>query len=384
MFDFVSPFLDVYPGTVSTFEAICTDRDWDSVMDYTHINSVSISEYDGNLIVSSHTLGTIFSLYRNGSGLQWVISSTMKHLSDFKFRSSDADFDAQHDVQQTSNGNIIMLDNSYAVSGCQSCSRALELELDFQHQTLDVAWEYIIHEKSILGGSVTVPKNRHDGPYVVGFCKLAGENSAANVSEGGHPSRLYEIYGNGTAASVLEIPAPSSDWSSGSYRIIPSRTIGGEDELVDVPTQAPTTSFPTSSVSPTFLPTSGPTSIPSLVPLPFPTSAPSSPYPSSPPSPSPSSVPFPRPSPAPTISKTLRPTNLPTSRPSPNPSFVPIPSPTLAPSTPPPSISPSLLPSPYPTTPVPSSPPSPPPSTSPTTLAPTSSAPSLAPTDLLR
>ena len=122
-----------------------------------------------------------------------------------------------------------MMDNSYNVQGCTDCSRALEIAIDFEENVAWQAWDFPHQSDAMLGGSVTAAPDLI-GPHVVAFCKLK-ESDNAQLRLDHNPTHVYEVYNNGTVHSLMMIPAPNEEWTSGSYRATPSRSIADESKL---------------------------------------------------------------------------------------------------------------------------------------------------------
>lgn len=243
LFDYLNPYRDISTGGTgySAYEhmtAHCTKKTYKPIMDYMHMNSVSVSEYEASFIVSLHSLDTIMSLYTNGTGLLWILSSSLKEKSTFLLKNSKAQFAGQHDVRQLPNGHLLMMDNSYDTNECDKCSRALMIRLDFDKRIAECEWEHVIHHQSLLGGSIRIPRSKDPGsktkgPYVIAYTKLASADDAAYDHEDHYPTRVYEVYGNGSEASLMEIPAPNENWNSGNYRALPSKGVYREYDVSD-------------------------------------------------------------------------------------------------------------------------------------------------------
>lgn len=243
MFDYLNPYRDVSSagsgdGAYGSMKAYCTKRDYTDIVDYMHMNSVSISEYDNSFIVSFHSLSTIMSLTTNGTGVMWILSSGFAHLSTFKMKTTKTEFSGQHDVRQLPNGHLIFIDNKYKVKECKECTRAMEVRLDFETRVAECVWEHVIERRSLLGGSIRVPRTKKrgltmKGPYVIAYTKLDTPDDEKYDNEEHYPSRVYEVYPNGTAASLLEIPAPAERWSASNYRALPSKGVSKEYDVDD-------------------------------------------------------------------------------------------------------------------------------------------------------
>lgn len=117
------------------------------VLDWSHANSISVSDYDGSYIVSARALSTIcsFKPLPDLGGVNWCISGENPDVSDFTFESEDDKFSGQHSVYQLGNGNLLMMDNSNArveIYNTSTTSRGIEYELDWDTMVAKVLWQY--------------------------------------------------------------------------------------------------------------------------------------------------------------------------------------------------------------------------------------------------
>ena len=116
------------------------EADWD----FFHINSVDL-DGDGNLLVSSRSMHTIYKLDRSGA-IIWRLGGKR---SDFEM-GSGASFAWQHDARRQPDGTITVFDNG-ATPAVEPLSRGLILDIDEQAMTAGLVRQYT-HPK-ILSGS---------------------------------------------------------------------------------------------------------------------------------------------------------------------------------------------------------------------------------------
>jgi hypothetical protein len=137
-------------GGVSLDESYAAvTADWD----FFHINSVDL-DWDGNLLVSSRSMHTIYKLDRSGAIL-WRLGGKR---SDFAMGPGTS-FAWQHDARRRIDGTLTIFDNG-ATPVVERRSRALILALDEQAMSAALIAEYA-HPKVLAGsqGSVQLHPN---------------------------------------------------------------------------------------------------------------------------------------------------------------------------------------------------------------------------------
>ena len=141
--------------------------------DWIHVNSLSIDESDGNILVSGRTQGVIKLTHNNevvwilGLHNEWGMSGNGTELDQYLLTpldandqpitdtiftygdSTHADFEFpwfQHAVKNTPSGNYSMFDNgtsrNFEVDAEGNYSRAVEYEIDEVNMTVKQVWEY--------------------------------------------------------------------------------------------------------------------------------------------------------------------------------------------------------------------------------------------------
>ena len=167
--------------------------------DFTHCNSAATGS-DDNYLVSSRATSTVLSIAKDGSGVQWTITTDdIGITSNFTFVDESDMFYNQHFVRQLDNGNIVMIDNGNtrpstrrraraarslqdaegvapdgeapynpsaqeSVEGVtddsSSFSRACEYALDFDDMTIELVWEFAPSGIfTVEGGSIDALSN---------------------------------------------------------------------------------------------------------------------------------------------------------------------------------------------------------------------------------
>jgi hypothetical protein len=142
-------------GSVSLDESYATvTPDWD----FFHINSVDL-DWDGNLLVSSRSMHTVYKIDRSGAIL-WRLGGKR---SDFAMGAGTR-FAWQHDVRRRPDGSVTIFDNG-ATPAVERRSRALILALDEQAMSAALLAEYA-HPKVLAGSQGSVQLHRSGNVFV--------------------------------------------------------------------------------------------------------------------------------------------------------------------------------------------------------------------------
>jgi len=128
--------------------------------DFFHINSVDL-DGDGNLLISSRSMQTVYKLDRSGKIL-WRLGGKS---NDFAI-GPGAHFAWQHDARRQPDGTLTIFDNG-ATPAVEKLSRGLILELDEQAMTANLLRQYT-HPK-ILSGSQGSMQLLGNGNVFVGW-----------------------------------------------------------------------------------------------------------------------------------------------------------------------------------------------------------------------
>ena len=226
--------------------------------DWTHANSVSVSAYDGSLIVSIRHLSTVCSFAPPTAaaaerGINWCLSSELPGRSNFSFADEADMFFNQHAALQLANGNLVLFDNGNARveegwGGGDMFSRGVEYALSFGSEgqgTASKVWElrvaYDSHQGSVYPlptTTTTTTTSRSGGSgadrYIVHVPNMDGDRRRRSRrrrlfygSANGGLSAAYEVDGQGNVLSTLV----TRIFSDTAYRAVPLPTINGEQRL---------------------------------------------------------------------------------------------------------------------------------------------------------
>ena len=145
--------------------------DWD----FFHINSVDV-DGDGNLIVSSRSMHTIYKIDKAGSIL-WRLGGKR---SDFSM-GAGSNFAWQHDARRQPDGTLTVFDNG-ATPAVEKLSRGLILDVDERAMTANLLRQYT--HPGILAGSQGSMQPLPNGNVFVGWGEVP------RVSEFHHSGRI--------------------------------------------------------------------------------------------------------------------------------------------------------------------------------------------------
>ncbi len=100
------------------------------IVDFAHLNSISIDPNDNNLLVSFRSLDQVMKINRNTGEIMWRLGGV---YSDFPLNANEA-FLRQHYATRNSDGHIMLFDNGDA--SLRPSSRVLEFSLDEANKTV--------------------------------------------------------------------------------------------------------------------------------------------------------------------------------------------------------------------------------------------------------
>lgn len=228
----------------NTVHMSCVGNASRKAIEFHHISSVSVGP-DENYIVASRNLDAVWSLRKDGGGVEWTLSSHTELASDFAFERDLDKFYQPHSALQLDNGNLLLIDDGNDRPGCtvlrtgQCFSRAIMYKLNRQNKTATVVWQFAypdnigdqrsfkntsqIDSWNEVGGSVYRLDNGH---YLIAFTSVDADavnpRGAAQIIE-------LDTDGNRTTVATLDLPIPISDeGKQGGYRFVPWRSIAGE------------------------------------------------------------------------------------------------------------------------------------------------------------
>jgi hypothetical protein len=232
LFDFFDPVTERGYMSNGTFPASCNGQG-EIANDWSHLNSVSTSAFDGSLIVSIRHLSAIcsFQAYPAPAAINWCISSELENRSDYTFDEDASKFFNQHAVQQLPSGNLLLFDNGDArveggYAGGGTTSRGMELKLDPATKVASVAWEYSVvynsHQGSVYpleGGHFLIHEPNNGGDAALR--KITDKKGVQGIS------RSIEVDSLGIEVSSLY----TSIFHETAYRAVPFKSLLGEARL---------------------------------------------------------------------------------------------------------------------------------------------------------
>jgi Arylsulfotransferase (ASST) len=166
--------------------------DWD----FFHINSVDL-DWDGNLLVSSRSMQTIFKIERSG-GIMWRLGGKR---SDFQL-GPGARFAWQHDARRRADGTLTVFDNG-ATPAVERRSRALILGVDEAALKAELVSQY--SHPGVLAGSQGSVQLLPNGNVFVGWGEVP------RVTEFDRAGRI--VFDALLGASYQSYRAFRSEWS---------------------------------------------------------------------------------------------------------------------------------------------------------------------------
>ena len=196
----------------------CAGASARNAIEFHHVSSISVGR-DDNILVSSRNLDTIWSLKRDGSGLQWTLSSHDEVGSDFAFERDLDKFYQPHAVIQLDNGNIVMMDDGTDRPGCtimrtgQCFSRAIMYRLDREAMVARVVYAF---GRMSMAGRVC-PLTSKTAPASPSICQSSSLKSSW-MSRTSARSR----YWNMTTASSMAATSGGTSRSESSITITPA------------------------------------------------------------------------------------------------------------------------------------------------------------------
>jgi len=200
-----------------------------TALDWSHCNSISEGR-DNNLIISSRSLSSFVSAKKDGSGVEWMVSSEIP--CNYTFPNATDKFYTQHDVQQLPNGNVILIDNGGTrPAEYGEFSRAAEYEIDHVARTVSLIWEfipYLIDGTQLIcfhGGSITLLENEEHKRFASFPCDNFATSGRCTIV-------AYEIENDELIATIqFNHVSDANEKFIGSYRAEPWRSIAGEIKL---------------------------------------------------------------------------------------------------------------------------------------------------------
>ena len=253
MFDLAAPTDALFASTTwSTMSVYCSGAgDGDPALlptfDYHHVDAISLGA-DGDLVVSSRTLNTVWALRHDGSGARWALSSAL-NASRYDYpvygfaRAADA-FYAPHAAIQLASGRLLVVDDGDSRPGCTNAvsagcfSRVVAYDLDHATRTAALAWQFEWGVDLAGGDNATwAAAMTHDGYNPVGGSVyelpggrlLVGFTSVAAMQRDWNPRGTSPVFefaprdgGGYDVAAKLLLPEPlANNGLQNAYSVVP-------------------------------------------------------------------------------------------------------------------------------------------------------------------
>ncbi|MDP1727919.1 MAG: aryl-sulfate sulfotransferase [Bacteroidota bacterium] len=155
-------------------------------IDYAHCNAIEL-DTDTTFLLSSRHLNEIERVDRRTGKLIWRMGTDATY-NDFTFYDDTIGFTYQHDIRRLPNGNITLYDNGNLRGGDTSYSRALEYELDEDHKTARLVWQYR-SPLNTYGGFMGSVQRLSDGNTLIGW----GGNSITFTEVNMSKNKVMEV-----------------------------------------------------------------------------------------------------------------------------------------------------------------------------------------------
>ncbi len=153
--------LDYLPITAAKGQNLKSNK-----IDYAHCNAIEL-DTDTTLLLSTRHLNEIERIDRRTGKLIWRLGPNAT-FNDFTILNDTIGFTYQHDIRRQQNGNITLYDNGNLRGSDTSYSRALEYELDEDHKTARLVWQYR-SPSNTYGGFMGSVQRLSDGNTLIGW-----------------------------------------------------------------------------------------------------------------------------------------------------------------------------------------------------------------------
>lgn len=185
--------------------------------DWTHGNSLTLSQDRNNIVYSSRSLSTVFIFDREATTLLYTVGL----FGEFAF-GPGARFSNQHSVFLLNNSQLLMFDNG--VNNTFPYSRGLLLQLNLVTKVATKIWEYRLStDPNCLVNFTGSNRPLHDGNFLIDFSAcpyVIGPTGNTYVAEVNNQGRLLALFNYSIGYTYF------------TYRAYGSYTIAGEHELV--------------------------------------------------------------------------------------------------------------------------------------------------------
>jgi hypothetical protein len=159
------------------------------VLDYTHVNAVTLDPIDNNLLVSFRHTCEIVKINRSTGQVIWRLGGKMNQFTFIDEHEENAPFYTvgQHDVHRLANGNLLYFDNGNLTGGStfprpRTYSRAVEYAIDEVNKTATLVWDYR-HTPDIVANCQGSVKRMANGNTLIDWGCAAGLMGGTIVTE---------------------------------------------------------------------------------------------------------------------------------------------------------------------------------------------------------
>jgi len=189
--------------------------------DWTHGNSLKVSEDGDFLVFSSRSLSTVYLLDRDTYQLSYKIGGSE---SDFTF-GTGANFSVQHSVFMLSHDRLLLFDNGMYNELNPRISRGLLLKINFDTMEVTKIWDYFVSVNTtcfaqFMGSSVKHEDDDGNESFLINFSTCNWVNGASSDI-----SYIAELDSNGNEKGLYVYNVVDS-WFN--YRARPYDSILGE------------------------------------------------------------------------------------------------------------------------------------------------------------
>ncbi|MBI5383112.1 MAG: aryl-sulfate sulfotransferase [Verrucomicrobia bacterium] len=158
------------------------------VLDYTHVNAVTIDPTDNNLLISFRCTSDIVKINRHTGQVVWRLGGKMNQFTFVNEHEENAPFYTigQHDVHRLANGNLLYFDNGNITGAAswpsRNYSRVVEYALDEVNKIATLVWEYR-HVPDIQADCQGSVKRMANGNTLIDWGCAAGLRAGTIVTE---------------------------------------------------------------------------------------------------------------------------------------------------------------------------------------------------------
>lgn len=156
------------------------------VVDYIHINSITV-DTDGNFLVSCRHTDEVIKINRTSGAVMWRLGGSLSKGNQFQWLNDTVGgfrgFDHQHSAIRTQRGTILLFDNGNFKPGDKS-SRVVEYEIDEQAKTVRKVFEFV-PSPTIYATTMGSVQELPNGNIVIGWGSGSNRTVAHEIDHSG-------------------------------------------------------------------------------------------------------------------------------------------------------------------------------------------------------